>query len=75
MLDRLKIYLKNKWEGTIFSEAQRLMMKVWSKNKIAFIMEMVGIYLLSAYLTGMLVISVFNLTSGGGYSYSLKLPI
>ena len=72
MLDRLKIYLKNKWEGTIFSEAQRLMMKVWSKNKIAFIMEMVGIYLLSAYLTGMLVISVFNLTSGGGYSYSLK---
>ncbi len=72
MLDRLKIYLKNKWEGTIFSEAQRLMMKVWSKNKIAFITEMVGIYLLSAYVTGLGVMAVFNLTSGGGYSFSLK---
>ena len=69
MKERVKIWFKNKWEGTIFSETQRALQSVWSKNKIAFIIEMLAVFVFSAYIIGVVIIAGFNLI-GRGYSFS-----
>ena len=69
MLEKIKIYIRNRWENTIFSEAQRSIMSVWSKNKYAFIAEMVAVFLLSSYIVGLIIIAIYNLF-GNGYDYS-----
>ena len=69
MFEKLKIYLKTRWESTVFSEAQRALQSIWSKNKVAFICEMLAVFLLSSYAVGFVIIAVYNLF-GNGYSYS-----
>ncbi len=70
MFERIKIWFRSRYEGTIFSEAIRQLQSVWAKNKIAFVLEMFGIYLIAAYLTGFMGLAFFNLF-GNGYSYSI----
>ena len=71
MRERIKIWFKNKWEGTIFSEASRQLSSVWSNNKYALIAEMIGVVIISAYITGFLGLALMNLF-GNEYSYSIR---
>ena len=71
MRGRIKIWFKNKWEGTIFSEASRQLGSVWSNNKYALIAEMIGVVIISAYITGFLGLALMNLF-GNEYSYSIR---
>lgn len=71
MRERIKIWIRNKWEGTIFSEAERQISSIWAKNKFIFITEMLGIITISVYITGFLGLALVNLF-GNEYSYSLR---
>ncbi len=70
MRERIKIWFKNKWEGTIFSESSRQLSSIWANNKYALIAEMIVVVIISAYITGFLGLALINLF-GNEYSYSL----
>ena len=70
MGEKIKIWIKSKYEGTIFSEAGRTVGSVWARNKIIIILEIIATILGAIYIMGGLIIAGMNLF-GHGYSFSL----
>ena len=69
MKERIKIWAKNRWEGTIFSETLRNLKSIWDKNIIAFMAEMIFTFIISVYLIGIIIMAFLNIF-GNGYSFS-----
>ena len=71
MGEKIKIWFKSRYEGTIFSEAGRMISSVWSRNKFIIILEVIALMIGTVYATGAIIIAAMNLF-GHGYSFSMR---
>ena len=65
MGEKIKIWFKSRYEGTIFSEAGRMISSVWSRNKFIIILEVIAVMIGTVYATGAIIIAAMNLFGHG----------
>lgn len=68
--NKIKIWIKEKLKTTVFGDAYDSFSYMYTKNHIAFIVEMVIAYLLCILASGFLMLNIMNL---GGDNYSITL--